>query len=170
MRFFVSCLAAAAYGLVAQASPAEFVKGPVIADFGATAPVPDAAPLAPETELKVAFDISAAAEPGKVNRQIESAARFINMHAAAGLAPAQVQVAIVVHGPAASDLLAGDHNASAPLIAALLEAGATITLCGQTAAYRDITADQLVEGVTLSLSAMTAHALLQQDGYTLNPF
>jgi len=25
-------------------------------------------------------------------------------------------------------------------------------------------------GVTMALSAMTAHALLQQDGYTLNPF
>ncbi|HBH44411.1 MAG TPA: hypothetical protein DDY28_08390, partial [Hyphomonas atlantica] len=43
-------------------------------------------------------------------------------------------------------------------------------LCGQTAAYRDVTKADLLPGVEMSLSAMTAHAQLQQDGYTLNPF
>jgi len=28
----------------------------------------------------------------------------------------------------------------------------------------------LAPGVEMTLSAMTAHALLQQDGYTMNPF
>ncbi|VVS99449.1 hypothetical protein ERY430_40383 [Erythrobacter sp. EC-HK427] len=30
--------------------------------------------------------------------------------------------------------------------------------------------DDLIEGVEMALSAMTAHALLQQQGYTINPF
>ena len=33
-----------------------------------------------------------------------------------------------------------------------------------------VTPKQLIQGVTMSLSAMTAHAQLQQQGYTLNPF
>ena len=36
--------------------------------------------------------------------------------------------------------------------------------------FYDITGGDLLPGVEMSLSAMTAHALLQQDGYTLNPF
>ena len=46
----------------------------------------------------------------------------------------------------------------------------SIQLCGQTAVARDISADDLLPGVTMALSAMTAHAQLQQAGYTLNPF
>jgi intracellular sulfur oxidation DsrE/DsrF family protein len=96
------------------------------------------------------------------------------MHALAGVPDAYVSVAIVVHGPAAMDLVneakRGGPNPNAPLIAELVAAGASIQLCGQTAAARGITQDDLLPGVTLSLSAMTAHALLQQDGYTLNPF
>ncbi|HCE21170.1 MAG TPA: hypothetical protein DF282_01490, partial [Hyphomonas sp.] len=45
-----------------------------------------------------------------------------------------------------------------------------IILCGQTAAYRDIEKSDLLPGVEIALSAMTAHAKLQQDGYSLNPF
>jgi intracellular sulfur oxidation DsrE/DsrF family protein len=56
------------------------------------------------------------------------------------------------------------------LIGALTDAGVRIILCGQTAAYRDISKDDLLPNVELALSAMTAHAQLQQSGYTLNPF
>ena len=109
-----------------------------------------------------------------VNKGFNTAARFLNMHAAAGVPAENMSVAIVVHGPAASDLLTaeklGHANPSAPLIAELLAAGASIQLCGQTAAARDFAPEDLLPGITVSLSAMTSHALLQQDGYTLNPF
>jgi intracellular sulfur oxidation DsrE/DsrF family protein len=45
-----------------------------------------------------------------------------------------------------------------------------IIVCGQTAAYYGVKTDELLPGVQMALSAMTAHALLQQQGYTLNPF
>jgi hypothetical protein len=35
---------------------------------------------------------------------------------------------------------------------------------------RDIAPEDLLPGVTIGLSAMSTHALLQQQGYTLNPF
>lgn len=45
-----------------------------------------------------------------------------------------------------------------------------VILCGQSAAASGIERVDLLPGVEMALSAMTAHALLQQDGYTLNPF
>jgi len=158
----------------ALAGPDDFHAGKIITDYGKVASVPGAAPIAEGTRFKVAFDVADAAEPGKINRRLESAARFLNMHGEAGVPAENMQVAIVVHGGAAMDLVNdakyGSPNANAGLIKALTGAGVTVQLCGQTAAYRDIAASDLLPGVTLSLSAMTAHAQLQQDGYTLNPF
>jgi len=45
-----------------------------------------------------------------------------------------------------------------------------VYLCGQSAAYYDVKNTDLYKGVDMALSAMTAHALLQQQGYSLNPF
>lgn len=157
----------------AQAGWEHFEKGPVIDDYGPVATI-DGATLPASASFKIAFDISDVAEQGKASRYLESAARLLNMHARAGAKVEATQVAIVVHGAAAMDLVNneryGGENASAGLIAALIGAGVSIQLCGQTAAYRDIAADDLLPGITMSVSAMTAHAVLQQDGFTLNPF
>ena len=151
----------------------KFSTGPVIKDYGPVAKVDDAR-ITPETKLKVAFDLAKAAEPGTSSRYLASAARFLNMHAAAGALPQNIEVAVVVYGPAAMDLVTderyGDQNANADLIAALIDVGVRIELCGQTAAFRDIEQEDLLPGIQISLSAMTSHALLQQEGYTLNPF
>jgi intracellular sulfur oxidation DsrE/DsrF family protein len=138
------------------------------------APVAEAAPIPKDATFKVAFDLGKAAGEGSVNRQINSAARFLNMHHAAGVPSNRLQLALVVHGSAHRDLLTdeayGSFNPNAELIALLLEQGVGIYLCGQTAAYNDISPEDLLPGIELSLSAMTTHALLQQAGYTLNPF
>ena len=107
-------------------------------------------------------------------RALVTPARFLNMHVAAGVPEENIHLAVVVHGGAYRDLLNaesyGAENPNAPLIEQLIAHGVTIELCGQTAAYRDVSEDDLLPGVTISLSAMTSHALLQQQGYTLNPF
>ena len=70
--------------------------------------------------------------------------------------------------------LAGPHNAadanSAELVAAFTEQGVRTIVCGQRAAYYVIATDDLLTGVEIASSAMTAHVVLQQQGYTLNPF
>jgi len=43
-------------------------------------------------------------------------------------------------------------------------------VCGQSAAANGVTQEQLIPGTEMALSAMTAFALLQQRGYTVNPF
>lgn len=156
-----------------------FSTGPVFDDFGPTAPVQSDILVTPETQFKIAFDVAKKAEPGKLNRTIESAARFINMHVAAGVPVENIRLAIIVHGGASVDLAKqtlygvrndGATNGSANAIAALQKHGVEFRLCGQSAAAHKITNTDLLPGVKMDLSAMTGHALLQQRGYTLNPF
>ncbi|MCB1628983.1 MAG: DsrE family protein, partial [Xanthomonadales bacterium] len=136
---------------IALAGPADFSTGPRIKGFGAVASVPAATALPADARFKVAFDVAEAGAAGELNRRFDSAARFLNMHARAGLPDQAVQVAIVVHGPAALDLANADKlghdNPNAELIAALIDAGVSITLCGQTATHRDIGPDDLLPGV-----------------------
>ncbi|WP_298469594.1 DsrE family protein [uncultured Erythrobacter sp.] len=157
-----------------------FKTGPVFSDFGPHAPVPDTDFAIPEEmDLYIAFDVAKPAENGAINRTVESAARYVNMHNAAGVEPARVRAAVVVHGKGSMDLLtdaawaARDKegtNATGAIIPALVDNGVRIILCGQSAAAYGITKEDLVPGVELALSAMTAHAVLQRQGYTVNPF
>ena len=150
-----------------------FTNGPVFEEFGPHAVI-DGIKFPADTKLAVAFDVSKAAAEGQTSRQLETVARFLNMHAAAGIPLEHLSAAIVVHGGASFDLVIDEArdmpNPNVALIAALLEAGVSIQLCGQSAAYQGIEPEDLLPGITMSLSAMTAHALLQQRGYTLNPF
>jgi intracellular sulfur oxidation DsrE/DsrF family protein len=61
-------------------------------------------------------------------------------------------------------------NGSHALVRDLLDEGVRVILCGQSAAAHGITQADLIPGVEMALSAMTAHALLQQAGYSVNPF
>ncbi|WP_339737180.1 DsrE family protein [uncultured Maricaulis sp.] len=179
MKRFTILTALAAGGLFTAASlaaPEDFVTGPLIENFGAVAPIENQMPIPEDTVFRIAFDVSTPAEVGEINRKFNSAARFLNMHTAAGIAADDIQIAIVIHGGAVQDVSTGSHftpgvqPANAELIATLLAHGVKIYVCGQSAAYHDIGVENLLPGVTMALSAMTAHALLQQDGYTLNPF
>lgn len=170
--FLLACGAAAD-------EPSPFKTGPVFEAFGQSAKIASAAPIPEGTVFKVSFDVADAADPGEMNRSINSLARFINMHAAAGVPMENINVALVVHGSASNELMSdaafgakfdGAKNGNKALLQALMDKGVPVILCGQSAAYHKIDPDDLLPGVEMALSAMTAHALLQQDGYTVNPF
>ena len=182
MAWKVALMSAAAALLASTASAQDmgaFETGPVFEDFGPHASVAGVEPFAADTAFAHSFDVAKAAEEGKRNRGMESAARFINMHVANGVAPDNIRAAVVVHGPAVFDLLSAegwaahdreDANGSAAMVREMLDHGVRFIVCGQSAAAQGITADQLIEGAEMDLSAMTAHAQLQQAGYTVNPF
>lgn len=115
---------------------------------------------------------------GEVNRKIETLARFINMHVANGVSAENIHLALVVHGKAGFDLLKSrlyqekfnSTNANSALLQDLMKNQVQIYLCGQSAAYYDIDKPLLEPGVKMALSAMTAHAVLNSKGYSLNPF
>jgi len=152
-----------------------FGTGPVFEDFGPHAPVEGANELPSLARFSIAFDVAKKAEDGANgtsahNRGFESAARFINMHVAAGVPADRIKIAVVVHGGAVRDLVESGDNGSAAMLRAMLDYGVRFIVCGQSAAANGVSADELIDGVEMELSAMTAHALLQQDGYTVNPF
>ena len=155
-----------------------FSTGPVIKNFGQAAHVNSDIELDSNHKFNIAFDLGKQGAEDAPNRGMDSLARFINMHAKAGHKPANINLALVVHGKAAYDLLSTDKyeeqflvkNPNTDLMTELLKNQVTIYLCGQTAAYYGINNEDLHPGVKMALSAMTAHALLQQQGFTLNPF
>ena len=175
-------MSAAAIMLASAAGAQEmsaFDTGPVFADFGPHAAIDGVEAFAPDTEFAHSFDVAKAAEKGERSRAIESAARFINMHVTNGVAEENIRVAVVVHGPAALDLLSAegwaahdreDDNGNAAMVREMLDHAVRFIVCGQSATAQGVRADQLIEGVEMDLSAMTAHARLQQGGYTVNPF
>lgn len=181
MRIAITiALALAATPLAAQDMSA-FKPGPVLTEFGSHAPVPGMAQLPSEATFAITFDVSTPAAEGSANRGFEGAARFLNMHVAHGVPQENIRLVVVVHGKAALELLTDAAHAANPasrqgdnpsgkLVRALLEEDVRFILCGQTAAAYGIAPEDLIPGVEMSLSAMTAHALLQRSGFTVNPF
>ena len=159
---------------------AESQTGPVIEAYGPVYDVPSGAwNLEKGTHYKVSMDVSSTGDfSGDLNRHIESAARFLNLHARNGIDPGNIEFALVVHGAAGKDLLSdtayetrfGESNPNTAMLAALHKAGVKIYLCGQTAAHRGFDAGELNPAVSLALSAMTVHVRLQSEGFTLIPF
>ncbi|MCC3859896.1 DsrE family protein [Pseudemcibacter aquimaris] len=164
--------------MIAITANAQTIKGPVF-DFVETARV-DADMVVPKDKvLKVVYDTYQGAESGKVNSTFTSAARFINMHVDAGHPQENIKVAIVVHGTTSIDVTkdeyyaehhGGAKNANADVIAALVAEGVDIYICGQSAVFRGVTRENILPGVKFSLSAMTAHAMLQSEGYSIIPW
>jgi len=162
----------------AQAGIEAFHPGPAIPEFGNIADVQNDFAIEEGMVFRVAFDIADQADPGTVNRNMNSAARFINMHVAAGVPLENQHLALVIHGGAVRDVtnaaryaeVADEPNATAALIEALVANGVRIYVCGQSAAYSDVANEDLLPGVTMALSAMTAHAQLAAEGQFLNPF
>ncbi|WP_232368334.1 DsrE family protein [Alteromonas sp. MB-3u-76] len=178
VNLMACCLVALfSFHSVVHAQMSEFRDGTVIKGFGKSAPVPSHF-LPENSEFNITFDVASTSGEGVVNRKFDSLARFINMHAAAGVKKENIHLALVVHGSAVFDLLNDvsyqekfdTPNPNEPLLKALLENNVRVILCGQSAASKAVKSGQLVEGVEIQLSAMTAHALLQQEGYTVNPF
>jgi len=151
-------------------------SGPIIHSTGAVYAVPSPDfETARDQEYKVAFEIgSASPSPDRLNVSLNTVARYLNMHAQAGVPADQIHAAVVVHGTAGWEMLDDDayrerHGVENPN-SELIASGAQVILCGQTAAGRGIPTDRLADGVQLSLSAMTAFLVLQEEGYRVNPW
>lgn len=149
--------------------------GPIVSAGGPTFAVESPTFETPtDMQFKAVFELrDAAGSPERQNQNLGTMARYLNMHARAGVPRENIRVAGVVHGGAAWALLKDEHysaehgvpNPNKELIAEIVAAGGQVILCGQTAGARGISADQLLPGVQLALSAMTALTVLQSEGY-----
>ena len=164
---------------VAGIALAEPVTGPVIEDYGPVYYVPDE-PLGQYAEgMKAVFDVAATplASEG-ANRHFVTVARYLNMHARAGVDPARMDTAVVLHGRATRSALGedafaeryGERNPDAELLRRLADSGVRLIVCGQSAAAYGFRPEELAPDVELSLSALTALVALQSEGYALIPW
>lgn len=155
-------------------------SGPIIKAYGNVFEVKDPDFKIDTTkEYRAVFEIAHSPKGhDKINSSIETAARFLNMHAQSGVPATQLKFALVIHGKASKDIISNEayqkrystNNPNHGLITALLNAGGKIVFCGQTSVARGIPKDDLIDGVQLSLSAMTALIDLQDKGYRLIKF
>ena len=179
MTFRIALVAAlATLATPAFAAPEDFAQGPVITGFGAVAKIDSDLKGPPGMDYKVAFDVGAG-QAGERNKGIDGAARLMNMLANSGVPVSKIHPAIVLHNSAIYDVTndarygrqyGGAANPNADLVRQLVAKGVPIYICGQSAAWVDVAKSDLLPGVKMALSAMDAHAILQHQGYSLNPF
>ena len=168
--------------IVALASPVAaqsdaFTHGPVISGFGAVAKVDPDLALPANLDFKVVFDVKAGV-PGEKNNNLDSVARFMNMLGASGVPASRIHPAVVIHNKALWDVTTdarytaqhGVANPNTDLVRQLVAKGVPIYVCGQTLAQSNVSKSELAPGVKVALSAMHAHAILNRQGYSLNPF
>ncbi len=64
----------------------------------------------------------------------------------------------------------GQANPSKRLVEELLANNVQLVLCGQTAGFRGVKREELLPGVQLAISAMSALNVFQAQGYQFNPW
>ena len=152
--------------------------GPVVDGLGPVFEVPGAFGLAPGQRYRAVMDVAGASGAADdLNRELESAARYLNMHARAGVDRADLELVVVLHGGATDAALNdaayrarhGVANPNRALLTGLAAAGVRLYLCGQSAGFRGIAPAELADEVELATSAMTALVRLQSEGYALLP-
>ncbi len=161
--------------MLSPAIPADDTFGAVV---GVT-PLPEAAEQ-PRDGAKVVIDlVSRSPKANVVNTGIRKLGRFLNIHAAAGAEPTQLDMVVVLHGP--STLVALDHEAYAQAtdsptnpnlepIQRLGDLGVRFLVCGQSLAHSGFTPDQVAEDhVTVAVSAFTSIVNKQAEGYSYLP-
>ena len=167
-------------GLYCSLHAQEKKPGPVITDYGAVWDIPDPDFATDTTKVfKIMFDImNSPPAPDERNASIETAARFLNMHARAGVPRENLHVALVVHNKASKDLLEdeayeerfGIPNPNSDMLRQLMASGVDVIFCGQSSLSRNIPIEATLEGVQISLSAMTAILQLKDKDYNLIKF
>jgi SAM-dependent methyltransferase/predicted peroxiredoxin len=150
---------------------------PVITGYGGVMPLPDAADQ-PAKGTKVVFDVTAVArEAGKPVPALERAAVLLNLAGVSGLQPADLEVAIVLHGEATYAALEskafrdrfGRENENAILIERLVKAGVKVLVCGQSLVKKEIDRAAVRSDIAVAASALTAVINRQQNGYVCVP-
>ncbi len=174
----VAFVASPAHVHAQQSRPGITPSGPVIMHGGMSAEVPDATFKVPEGHVfKVMWEINVGSDSA-VNQQLGTVARFYNLHARNGIPVERLHAAAIFHGTGWYALLTdsahtarfGRPNPSRPLVEELLRTGARLAMCGQTAAFRGVKREELLPGVDLAISAMTALSVFYAEGYRLNPW
>lgn len=152
---------------------------PVIKGYGPVEPLPNA-DFRPDNSIKykVIFEITRKAQDvDKVNPGLDRVARFLNVMAASGIMPKEIELAAVVHGPAASTALKNQifkdrfktDNPNEKIIKDLIEAGVKLYVCGQSLADNGFERKWVNEQIAIAVSALVLVPTYQLKGYAYVP-
>ncbi len=115
---------------------------------------------------------------GELNPALVNIARMINLHGIEGVKMEQMDVIVVVHGPASVTLLedvlyekrTGKKNPNIAVYQALEKAGVKILVCGQSLIARDLPRENLIKEVGIATSFLTTFTTYEPKGYTTFTF
>jgi intracellular sulfur oxidation DsrE/DsrF family protein len=152
---------------------------PFIKGYGPMDPLPGAA-FRPDKSIKyrVLFDVTKAAESmDKVNPGLDRVARFLNVMAASGIMPKDMELAAVIHGLATPVVLRNEafkdkfkiDNPNEKIIKALKEAGVRLYVCGQTLVEDGFKDEWINERIAIAVSASVVIPTYQLKGYAYLP-
>ncbi len=154
---------------------------PLIKGGRRTAVIPVADPAEvpdPKSEYKLLFEVTTKnpdSLSAEFNQSLDEVARVLNMHIASGIPLKNISPVLVVHGSGIEVLLNNEFyrkkhavdNPNVKMIQDLQKAGTRIIVCGQAMAWRDVTKDQLLPDVKITLSAQTVLSSYQSQGFIL---
>jgi uncharacterized protein len=150
---------------------------PVIATHGNVVQLAEAEQQ-PRDGTKIVVDLTKGSEPNQLNPAIEKLAKYVNIYASGGAKPAKVEIVVVIHGEATLTVLNPDAysatfktdiNPNLVLLNDLHEAGVTFYVCGQTLISKSAKPEDVAVFVDTAVSALTALANLQADGFAYVP-
>jgi len=180
MRFIPFVVLFLSFVVTSKAQDNTRQTGPIIQDYGPVFSVKNPDFITDTTKVyKVVFDIhNTPDDPTKVNPMLNTLARFLNMHAGAGVPLKNLKVVGVFHNKATHDVLEnagyqakyGVKNPNLSLLTALNEVGAELYICGQSIGARGVDRTQIHNKVGVALSAMTVILSFQSEGYQLIKF
>jgi intracellular sulfur oxidation DsrE/DsrF family protein len=153
---------------------------PLIKGYGPMDPLPNAA-VQPDKSIKykVIFEITRVAQSvDKVNPGLDRVARFLNVMAASGIMPKDMELAAVIHGPAAPSVLKNEifkgrfkmDNPNEKIIRDLKEAGVKLYVCGQSLADNGFEHKWVNEQIAIAVAALVVVPTYQLKGYAYQPF
>lgn len=129
----------------------------------------------PKATYKVLFDMAAApATPNDVNAMLQTAARYLNTLAKAGVPADRRKIAIVIHQGGTPAVLKNDayksrnngaNNPNITLMQALAKAGVELHVCGQAVLGQKIDLKDIQPEVQVDLWALTTIVDYVQRGY-----
>jgi intracellular sulfur oxidation DsrE/DsrF family protein len=111
----------------------------------------------------------------EINGGLAEVGRLINLHIAAGVPIENIQVAIIIHGPALNVLLSNEayqkkfktNNPNLDILKQFSALGVKMMACGQAMAYFNYDRKDMIPEVKTTLSAKVILSSYQLKGYVL---
>lgn len=152
-------------------------KMPVIQGHGDVVQLPAAAQQ-PRAGTKIVIDLTRGGDADKINAGLEKVAKYLNIYAGGGAEPADVHIAVVLHGDATLAVLNSDAyaekfgtqgNPNSALLRQLHEADVDLYVCGQSLLSAASKPEEVTVFIETAVSAISSVANLQADGYAYIP-